>query len=499
MGLSTKYLTDQDREKIRLAVQLHTPVEIISYTLPREKEFYIHEVLTVFLEECHQEHMTDNLIFCLGELLTNSKKANTKRVYFKENNLDINNEMDYQQGMISFKEDTLNNINHYLEQQEAQGLYVKLILQLYDEGLKIEIRNNSVLTVFETKRINEKLKAAKKYTDPAQVITRVIDQTEGAGLGIIIIVLMLRKIGLSHENYKVFSTDTETITQMILPLNKEMNCMMDLLYDEFVGGLNTIPVFEDTIQTCEELIQNPETTDEAIIEFAGNDVSLTSVLLKESAARGSSCSKISCAYKQLGRETVSKLLSKDNPGIRLINKELDVRHFWRHEYEVAFYAYNLALNCKKLNNNQSLDEEEVYVCGLMHDIECLLLEVATDEQKKAVKKIADRIENGEKLYQFFLKDFGHSRGCYKLAQKWGLPERVAQVVRYHNAPSMAPEDVKELVYIVYLADIIQYYKKQQVEFYQIDENVREFFKIKDKQVLDYIISLVDSKIPPIFA
>ena len=296
MGLSTKYLTDQDREKIRLAVQLHTPVEIISYTLPREKEFYIHEVLTVLLEECHQEHMTDNLIFCLGELLTNSKKANTKRVYFKENNLDINNEMDYQQGMISFKEDTLNNINHYLEQQEAQGLYVKLILQLYDEGLKIEIRNNSVLTVFEKKRINEKLKAAKKYTDPAQVITRVIDQTEGAGLGIIIIVLMLRKIGLSHENYKVFSTDTETITQMILPLNKEMNCMMDLLYDEFVGGLNTIPVFEDTIQACEELIQNPETTDEAIMDFIGCDVTLTSILLKESSAKGHSCSKISCAY-----------------------------------------------------------------------------------------------------------------------------------------------------------------------------------------------------------
>ncbi|MBO7132418.1 hypothetical protein J6V85_04175, partial [Candidatus Saccharibacteria bacterium] len=74
----------------------------------------------------------------------------------------------------------------------------------------------------------------------------------------IIIVLMLRKIGLSHVNYKVFSTDKETITQMILPLNKEMNCMMDLLYDEFVGGLNTIPVFEETIQACEELIQNPE-------------------------------------------------------------------------------------------------------------------------------------------------------------------------------------------------------------------------------------------------
>ena len=90
MSLSTKFLTEEDKEKIKLAVQLHTPIEVISYTLPRDKEMYIYEVLRVFLIECHQEHMTDNLIFCLGELLTNSKKANTKRIFFKENKFFIN-------------------------------------------------------------------------------------------------------------------------------------------------------------------------------------------------------------------------------------------------------------------------------------------------------------------------------------------------------------------------------------------------------------------------
>ncbi len=499
MSLSTRFLTEQDREKIQLAVKLHTPIEIISYTLPREKERYIHEVLTVFLEECHQEHMTDNLIFCLGELLTNSKKANTKRIYFKEHNLDINNEMDYQQGMISFKEDMLNNISHYLEEQEKAGLYVKLILQLYDEGLKIEIRNNSILTVFESKRINEKLKASRKYTDPKQVITRVIDQTEGAGLGIIIIVLMLQKIGLSQENYKVFSTDKETITQMILPLNVQMNSLMDLLYDEFVGGLNTIPVFDQTLEALEALFQKPGTTDSELLDFIVSDVTLTSVLLKESARKGQSCSKISAAFETLGRDRVKTLLSSENPGLRVIKKENDIRGFWKHEYDVAFYAYNLALNYKEKNPKTEIDEEEVFVCGLLHDIECLLLEVSTEEQKAAVKKIADRIENGELLYSLFLQDFGHSRGCYKLAQKWGLPENVAQVIRYHNSPLQAPEEIKELVFIVYLADILQYYKKQQVEFYQINPDVCSLLGIENKQALDYIINLVDSNIPPIYS
>ena len=488
MGLSTRFLTDQDKEKIRLAVQLHTPIEVISYTLPKKKETYIYEVLSVFLTECHQEHMIDGLMFCMGELLTNSKKANTKRIYFKEHNLDINSELDYHQGMISFKDDMLKDIEHYLIAQKDAGLYVKFIIQLYDEGVKIEIRNNSILTVFEKKRINEKLKASRKYTDPKQVISKVIDQTEGAGLGIIIIVLILQKIGLSQENFKVYATDKETITQMLLPLNAEINKTMDVLYEEFVERLDTIPVMDDVVQEYARLAASPDTTDDKLVDFICRDVTLASIILKESALKGHSCSKISQAFAFLGKDTVSQLLSTENQGLRVINKNLDVRHFWQHEYDVAFYAYNLALNYNGRHPEAALDTEVVYVCALLHDIECLLLEVSTDEQKQSVQKITQKLDDGEKIYSLFLQDFGHSRGCYMLAQKWGLPYEVAQVIHYHNNPDNAPEEVRELVYIVYLADILQYYRQDKVEFYQINETVREWFNIEDKQTLDFIIS-----------
>ena len=73
-----------DREKIRNSVRLQMPLEITTYTLSRNMEIYIYDILTVFLQECHQEQLIQNLKYCLGELLTNAKKANTKRVYFKE-------------------------------------------------------------------------------------------------------------------------------------------------------------------------------------------------------------------------------------------------------------------------------------------------------------------------------------------------------------------------------------------------------------------------------
>ena len=481
MEFASKFLSEQDKEKISLAVQLHTPLEIMSYTLPREKERYIQEVLMYFLMQCHQEHMTDNLVFCLSELLTNSKKANTKRVYFQEQNLDINNEMDYHQGMVTCKEDTLSNIEHYLELQKKAGLYIKLILQLNDEGIKIEIRNNAVITKFEKKRILEKLRVAEKYEEPHQVVSLLVDQTEGAGLGIIIIVLMLRKIGLSRENYKVFTNDTETITQMILPLNKVIDKQMESLYEEFVDNLNTIPVFEETLKEFSDAAAKAD--DNELINIISKNASLAALLLKDVAAKGHSCAKITSAFKVLGRDGVTALLSKDNPAFRIIKKEQDERGLWKHAADVAFFAYNLASNSPEFK----FDLEEVYVGALLHDIECMLLEVATPKQKEAVQKLAASLDEKGALYDLFLKDFGHSSGCYKVAQSWGLPEAIAQVVRYHNNPSYAPEGIKPVVYAVYLADILQYYEQGKAEYYQINTDALDFFQIHTKVQLDFLL------------
>ena len=481
MEFVSKFLTEKDKEKISLAVQLHTPLEIMSYTLPREKERYIQEILMYFLLQCHQEHMTDNLVFCLSELLTNAKKANTKRVYFKEKNLDINNEMDYHQGMVTCKEETLSNIEHYLTLQKEAGLYIKLILQLNDDGITIEIRNNAVITKFEKKRILEKLRVAEKYEEPHQVVSLMVDQTEGAGLGIIIIVLMLRKIGLSRDNYKVFTNDTETVTQMILPLHQEIDKQMISLYEEFVDNLNEIPVFEDKLNEFTGLV--PKADDTALIDFISKDVSFAAILLKEACSKGHSCSKITNAFEVLGRDAVTALYTKDNPAIRLIKKEEDVRNLWNHEKDVAFFAYNLAKNAADFH----FDLEEVYVGALLHDIECLLLEVATPEQKETVQKLAGSLDEKGVLYQLFMKDFGHSHGCYKIAQKWGLPETIAQVVRFHNNPSYAPEEIKPVVFAVYLADLLQYYEQGKAEYYQINTEALEFFGIHTKGQLDFML------------
>ena len=129
-----------DTSKIQKAIQAQIPLSITTYTVPHEMEVYMGDILTAFLAELNLSPMTEFLTYSLNELVTNAKKANTKRVYFAEKQLNINNIDDYNKGMETFKTDTLDNINHYLELQKAQGLYIKLIMQARHNEIKIEVK-----------------------------------------------------------------------------------------------------------------------------------------------------------------------------------------------------------------------------------------------------------------------------------------------------------------------------------------------------------------------
>jgi hypothetical protein len=75
-----------DLAKIRKAIQAGIPLSITTYTLPHEMEIYMCEILSAFLTELNLPHMIEFLTYSLNELVTNAKKANTKRVYFAEKN-----------------------------------------------------------------------------------------------------------------------------------------------------------------------------------------------------------------------------------------------------------------------------------------------------------------------------------------------------------------------------------------------------------------------------
>jgi hypothetical protein len=208
-----------DIEKVNEAIRMEVPLIMTTYTAPRKVERYIEQVVSVFLDHVKQSHLKDNVVYCIQELVVNAKKANTKRAYFSDRGLDVHNSKDYEKGMETFKEETLKNIDYFLEIQRQQGLYIKLVLQLKDDALTIEVRNNASITMDELERIRSRIIKAKECDELEEAIVQVLDDSEGAGLGLVMLVIMLKKLGLGTDAFDILRSNDETIARILIPVD----------------------------------------------------------------------------------------------------------------------------------------------------------------------------------------------------------------------------------------------------------------------------------------
>ena len=467
-----------DSEKIKTAIRTGIPISIKTYTLPHDMEVYMGEILSLFLTELNQPHMIQYLTYSLNELVVNAKKANTKRIYFQEKNLDIFSLDDYNIGMKTFKNDTLNNIKYYLQKQKDAGLYVKLILQIQNNTIKIEVKNNSKITPFELERINQKLAQAKQFDSIQDALTTVLDDSEGAGLGLVILILMLEKIGMTKENFQTITNETETITRITLPLSEEIQNEINTISEEFSNAIQDLPQFPQNIEKLNKLLDSDDSKISEIANQISNDVALTGELLKtvNSAAFAlqTPCSSISDAVKMIGTRGIKNMLYSIGSLNIFAAQTKKNEDLWKHSYQVAFYSYNLA---KNLCKNNSLVIEDSFVCGLLHDMGKVIFETNCPEYIDNVKKICkDKITSLD-LFEKIISGVNHGEIGAKIAEKWNFPESIINVIRFHHSPGNAPEAAKTLTTIIYIADLMVHYHNSDIQYSQIDKNILKQFNI----------------------
>lgn len=476
-----------DLSKIKMAIRAGIPLSITTYTLPREMEAYIDSVLKAFLNELNQDQMSEYLTYCLNELLVNSKKANTKRIFFKQKNLDIFNEEQYSEGIKSFKAETLSNIRYYLDLQKKAGLYVKLVLQARNNKIKIEVRNNSELTVEEYKRMHDKLSRAQQYTSVDQAMTQVLDETEGAGLGLIIMILMLEKIGLTEENFQILCENGETITRIILPLDEKTQKNLSVVSREFVNLIDELPQFPDSVMRINRLLNNPDSKMSEIATLISSDISLTSDLLKlvnsATFALASPCRSISDAVKLVGIRGIKNMILSVSSMNVLNTLGEETKTLWTHAYRVAFYTYNLARNF--CSSNRTIVEDS-YICGLLHDMGKLIFETTHPAYINRIKDICAQKGIQPDIFEKLVAGVNHGEIGALIAEKWNFPEVIVSVIRHHHEPDLAPENVKKLTEIVYLSDMLAHYQEKDIDFYQFDQEILAKFHITNEIQLQKI-------------
>ncbi len=478
-----------DVPKIKKAAHNAIPLTITTYTLPHDIELYMESVLDVFLEELGQKKLKDYLVYCLRELAVNAKKANTKRVYFEVKGLDIDEPSDYEEGMKTFKDDTLENIAYYLQKQKEKGLYVKLIFQARGPNIIIEVRNNVEINKKEYVRIHDKLARSRAYNSLEEALSNVLDASEGAGLGLVILVLMLKKIGLDEDCFDIWAENGETVARITVPIAKTHLESVDALTDEIVKSITSLPQFPENIVQIQRLIADPQSQMIDIARYISTDPAMTADLLKlvNSAAYMTQkrVDNIVDAVKLVGLRGIKGLLYSYGT-IKILGDDSteDRKRLWDHSYRTAYYAYNLAKNFKPGNRNLL---DDAYVGGMLHDMGKIVFSNVHPELLDKIRSFCGEKGIPPGMFENMAGGMNHAEIGARIAEKWNFPDSLVASIRHHHELSQVPPEHKELVYTVYLANAFCEYGNGGMSYDQLEPAALTSFNILGEKQFKKIV------------
>jgi len=466
-------------EKIKQSVRQSVPLTITTYKLPHETEVQIDEILAAYLEELGQENLKDHLSYCLKELAVNAKKANTKRVYFEEKKLSLQDKEDYTEGMKAFKEETFSNLDYWLELQKKKGLYIKFLFHPKGRHFRIAIRNNVEITRKEQMRVYDRIARSRAFETLEEAFAEVLDDSEGAGLGIVILVLMLRKMGLDEEAYEIEGEEGITTASITIPINEIKLEKMDMLISQIVDEIEQLPQFPDNIVAIQRLIADPKSEISDIARKISTDPALTADLLKTvNSAQFMLPNKVDNivdAVKMLGLRGIKNMLF--NYGADKILNLPAHPELWDHAHRVAFYSFTLA---RQITRSKDIIDD-AYVGGILHDIGKIIFSAVHPDLLNRIQHFSSERDIAPGLFEDLSAGYNHAEIGAKIAEKWNFSDSLIESIRFHHEPNACRPEHRLVVYCVYLGNAICGYEAGAVHFDIMDHSILSKFRITTEE------------------
>ena len=224
---------------------------------------------------------------------------------------------------------------------------------------------------------------------------------------------------------------------------------IDVLIDR-VGALPTMPM---VARRASEVINDPKSSMADLASIIKLDQSMASLVLRwVNSAYYSLMQPVTTveqAVTYLGYRTVQNLvlsaavanfMSKPIRGYALERGAL-----WKHGVGTSAGARLIV---------QSIDPslaDDAYYAGLFCDVGKLVFDVALQRVNYVIKPHKNRTFHDTEIEIF---GYDHAAVSATMAQRWKLPEYLAQVIQLHHTPSKAEDKWKLLTYAVHAADAV---------------------------------------------
>ena len=209
-------------DKINEQVKIQRGLVIIVYSFSAEIEETIKHGLSTILETYGKSALVNTVYNVLFESILNGLKANAKKLFFLENSLNIDDPDDYSKGILLFKKDiNKSNLRQSGERNRERNIFVRVKFAYDDNGLEIEVLNNTELLPAEETRIREKLALGEKYDDLMSYYMDNSDSTEGEGLGLVLSLILLKAENLDPSLFRIGTKNGRTFARIEIPFNNQ--------------------------------------------------------------------------------------------------------------------------------------------------------------------------------------------------------------------------------------------------------------------------------------
>jgi hypothetical protein len=208
------------------AINQNKRIKILAYSVSDYVEHRMKQVLELIFKKYKKPEMVPPVYTCVKELLINAVKANFKNIYFEGYSSKNSSEsiIDYELALKLFKlELSRENAQHLEKLARMYDMKAEVTIQTMDNKLQITVKNPVEMTEREKNNVQYKLECGSRYGDITEYFAEndddtVTDSDEGAGLGIILISLMLRSMGAGNRDFVITSENKQTTALLKIPL-----------------------------------------------------------------------------------------------------------------------------------------------------------------------------------------------------------------------------------------------------------------------------------------
>ena len=214
-----------------------------------------------------------------------------------------------------------------------------------------------------------------------------------------------------------------------------------------------LPALPVLTQKIIRLTQDIYTDPNDIAELVKMDMSLSTAVLRvaNSVAFGYA-GKVSSINESINRIGITRMRDMVL-SVSLLKKfrnlkGIDFEQFWKHCLSVGLACDVISKRC----HARGINSEHLYTAGLLHKAGILLLAQNFPEE---YQKVLDEVNKEEKdLWELEKEIIGvtHNEASHFVFDNWQFPEEVSKAALYYNDPASAPDDMKDVVYVVHIAN-----------------------------------------------